>query len=485
MTNPRRQAAREILRRRSVRKSLHEWSVHCGYQPARHHSLIIGELEALARGEFDRLAVSAPPGSAKTTYASHLFPPWYLARNPEHLVLSGSHTQDFAERKIGRKVRNLVERHSGTLGISLDPTSKSMSDWALTSGGGYRAVGVGVAVAGERADLGLVEDPFARWEDAQRPLVQEEAWEWYTGDFVPRLKPNAKRVIIMTRFNELDLLGRVIERDEALGFKWRHIRLPMLAEEDDPLGREVGERLWPEWFTEEQVVEARSNAQKWVALYQQRPSAETGDYFKAEWLKPYTDQPDRKTMRIYGASDYATTSQGGDFTVHVIIGMDPSGRMYLLDLWRKQTASDEWIEAFCDLVIKWKPMSWAEETGQIKASLGPFIDRRQRERRAYCARETFPTRGDKSVRAQSIRGRMGLEGLYVPVNAPWYPDFRAELVSFPYGRHDDIADALGLAGQLLDKMMRGPVLRLVEKPKVDRWDRVFGRDDGEQNWKTM
>ena len=124
--------------------------------------------------------------------------------------------------------------------------------------------------------------------------MQEEAWEWYDGDFVPRLKPNAKRVIIMTRFNEFDLLGRVMERDEALGFKWRHIRLPMIAEDDDPLGRQPGERLWPEWFTEEQVIEARSNPHKWIALYQQSPSPESGDYFKAEWLKPYTHGPDRE-----------------------------------------------------------------------------------------------------------------------------------------------------------------------------------------------
>ena len=344
MSSHRASAARALLRRKAIRGSLTEWCRHCGFEPALHHQLIIQELEALERGEFDRLAVSAPPGSAKTTYVSHLFAPWYLARNPDKLVLSGSHTQEFAERKIGRKVRNLIEAHGRVLGLELDPSSKSMADWALTTGGGYRAVGVGVAVAGERADLGLIEDPFARWEDAQRLLVQEEAWEWYEGDFVPRLKPGAKRILIMTRFHELDLLGRVQERDEALGFKWRHIRLPMIAEDDDPIGRQPGERLWPEWFTEEQVLEARSNPHKWIALYQQRPSPESGDYFKAEWLKPYTTLPDLKTLRIYGGSDYAVTADGGDYTVHVVVGLDPEGKMYLLDLWRQRASSDEWVE---------------------------------------------------------------------------------------------------------------------------------------------
>ena len=112
-------------------------------------------------------------------------------------------------------------------------------------------------------------------------------------------------------------------------------------------------------------------------------------------------------------------------------------------------------DAFCDLVKEWKPLSWAEEQGQIKASVGPFLDRRQIERKAYVARENFPTRGDKTVRAQSIRGRMALEGLYVPERAPWYANFRAELLSFPAGKHDDICDALGLIGQLLDQMVVG------------------------------
>jgi hypothetical protein len=88
------------------------------------------------------------------------------------------------------------------------------------------------------------------------------------------------------------------------------------------------------------------------------------------------------------------------------LGVDPEGKPYLLDLWRKQAAADEWVEAFCDLVIEHKPMEWAEETGQIKAGVGPFLTRRQRERRAYVARTAFPTRGDKSVRAQSFRATL-------------------------------------------------------------------------------
>ena len=157
-------------------------------------------------------------------------------------------------------------------------------------------------------------------------------------------------------------------------------------------------------------------------------------------------------MRIFGASDYAVTEAGGDWTVHVIIGVDMDDRLWLLDLWRGQTASDEWVETWCDLVKEWKPIEWAEETGQIKSGVGPFLTRRALERKAFCFRRQFPTRGDKAVRAQSIRGRMAMQGLNVPADAPWLTDFKRELMSFPAGRHDDQVDALGLAGQLLDHM---------------------------------
>src|SRR5690606_5937361 len=154
-----------------------------------------------------------------------------------------------------------------------------------------------------------------------------------------------------------------------------------------------------EWYNAETLERIRSaiGPRDWSALYQQRPAPEDGDYFKADWFRPYVSVPDLKTLGVYGGSDYAVTAGGGDYSVHAVVGVDPEGRMYLLDLWRKQSASDEWVETFCDLVLKWKPLEWAEEQGQIRAGVGPYLDRRQRERQAYVYRRAFPTRGDKAV----------------------------------------------------------------------------------------
>ncbi|MDQ8732590.1 phage terminase large subunit [Bradyrhizobium sp. LHD-71] len=147
-----------------------------------------------------------------------------------------------------------------------------------------------------------------------------------------------------------------------------------------------------------------------------------------------------------------------------------------------EAAADEWIEAFGDLVLKWKPIGWAEEQGQIRAGVGPFLEKRLSERRAFVAREQFAARGDKAVRAQSIRGRMALEGLYVPAAAPWLADFRAELLGFPAGRHDDQVDALGLVGQLLDRMVSAAKPQQIVRPMRDRWNSTRADAAG---WKVV
>ena len=445
------QAAAELLRRRRIRASLTEWCRLNGYEPARHHELIIAELEAIARGEIDRLALFLPPGSAKSTYGSVLFPPWYLARRPDAAIIAASHTAELAER-WGRKVRNLIAEHSLELGISVAGDNKAAGRWETSAGGEYFAAGVGGAIAGRRADLAVIDDPVRSREDADSKKVRDAQWDWYKFDLLTRLKPGAAIVLIQTRWHEDDLAGRILSEE---GDRWRVISLPMEAEDNDPLGRSPGDPLWPEWFTDQMRSDAKRDPRVWSALYQQRPVPDDGAYFLRDWLRPVDRLPPVETLRVYGGSDYAVTADGGDYTVHVVVGVDPEDRIYVLDVWRRQAASDEWVEAWCDLVRKWRPIEWAEETGQIKAGVGPFLDRRARERKAYCYRRQFPTRGDKAVRAQSIRGRAAMGGLYLPISAPWRAEFESELLRFPAGVHDDQVDALGLVGQLLDTMLSG------------------------------
>lgn len=467
-----------LIQRRSIRASLTDWCRYRGFEPAAHHRLIIGELEAVARGEVDRLALFLPPGSAKSTYGSVLFPPWFLAADPSRALIAASHTSELAER-WGRRVRNMIAEDRMILGYGVADDNKAAGRWETTGGGEYYAAGVGGSITGRRADLAIIDDPIRGREDADSKLVRDKQYDWYRFDLETRLKPGGSVILIQTRWHEDDLAGRLLAEEPH---RWRVVRLPMEAEEDDPLGRQPGEPLWPEWYTDEMRAGAKRDSRLWTALYQQRPAPEEGDYFRSDWFRAYDKTPARETLRIYGASDYAVTSNGGDYTVHVVVGLDPDGRMYLLDLWRKQASSDEWVEAFCDLVLKWRPIGWAEEQGQIRAGIGPYLDRRQRERQAWVARSMFPTRGDKATRAQSIRGRMANGGLYVPAGAGWQADFKAELLSFPAGVHDDQVDALGLVGQLLDRMQSGNKPSPTTKPKRDRYDR---EETNEASWKTV
>ena len=426
-------------------------------EPAAHHRLLIGTLERVARGELKRVMFFLPPGAAKSTYASVLFPPWYMGRNPTHSVILASHMRELAER-FGRRVRNITASapYRDVFGFGLAPDSGAAGRWENQRGGEFYAVGVDSSVTGRRADLGIIDDPVKGRGEADSPTVRQHTWDWYKADFWTRLKPNAALLYIGTRWHDDDLAGRLIEEMKAGGEEWEIISLPAIAKDGDPLGRAPGERLWPEWFTDEMFETARRDTRNWSALYQQEPMPESGDFFKAEWIRYYDRAPPREELRTYGASDYAVTSEGGDYTVHLVAGVDPDDDIYLLDLWRGQTASDQWIETLLDLMERWKTLEWAEEVGQIRKGVGPFIVKRQRERRIYNYRKQFSTSGgDKAVRAQPIRGRMAMGKVYFPARAPWTAELVNEMLRFPAGTHDDQVDALALVGRMLGELVAG------------------------------
>jgi predicted phage terminase large subunit-like protein len=489
------QAAQELLRRRRARKSLIDYAKYIevpgaplteenendadgAFRPvetviAPHHEIILNATQRCIQRPSGRTMLFLPPGSAKSTYATVVAPTWALGTTPGFKVITASYGSDLT-KKFGRRMRSIVKQpaFSTLFNTTLSADNAAADEWSLENGSEFMGGGILSGITGNRADFIPIDDPIKGRQEADSEIIQKRTMEEYQDSILTRLKPHGSLMITQTRWSPMDLAGQILPEDYdgrsgmiecRDGNTWEVICIPAQAERhDDPLGRQVGEYIWPEWFPESHWETFKRIPRTWSALYQQRPSPETGDYFKKEWIHEVDHVPPRETLRIYGGSDYAVTQNGGDYTVHAVIGVDPSNRLFLLDLWRQQASSDKWVESFCDLVRKWKPIGWAEETGQIKSGVGPFLVRSMLEKGAYVAREQFPTRGDKAIRAQSFRGRIANTGLHILSSAEWKSDLISEMMSFPVGVHDDQVDALGLVGQLLDRMMAGEPERPVE-----------------------
>jgi predicted phage terminase large subunit-like protein len=419
-----------------------------GFKPARHHLLLIEHLERVSRGEILNLMVCMPPGSAKSTYSSVEFVPWFMGVNAGLSVIAASHTQELAER-FGRRARNIAmgDTFSAAFGQSVAGDSAAAGRWETTLKGEYFAAGVGGSITGRRADLGLIDDPVKSREDADSERSREKAWDWYVNDFLTRLKPGARQVIVMTRWHEDDLGGRILARERD---KWTVLELPMEAMRDDPLGREPGQLLWPEWFTGEMVTRAKQDARSWNALYQQQPASEDGDYFKFDWFQEYEQKPDN--LRVFMASDFAVTDGKGDYTEHGVIGIDNNDNMYLLDWWYGQTTSDVWIDQLCTMFLEHAPICWFGEAGPIRRAIEPYLMRRIQERQAYSRIEWLASISDKETRARGFQARAASGKVFVPKNALWKSHVVGQLAKFPAGKHDDAVDVCSLVGRGLQYM---------------------------------
>jgi hypothetical protein len=224
-------ATDELARRRRVRSSMEELSKICELTPAAHHLYVMKHLEQVTRGELDRLLISAPPGSAKSTLASVFFPAFFLAQHREAQVITASHTQDLAER-FGRRVRNLISEHAAVLGLQLSDDSQAAGRWSLKSGGSLFAIGASGALAGYRGDLIVLDDVYRSMEDAYSDSTRQRISDWFYGEVLPRARPGCRVVGIGTRFHHADLFAEL----EASG-RYRVIKLSAIAEEGDELGR--------------------------------------------------------------------------------------------------------------------------------------------------------------------------------------------------------------------------------------------------------
>ena len=431
-------------------------------QQAEHHRIILAEMQRCMMTPHGRLMVMAPPGSAKSTYASVVAPTWYLGTQRDRRVILASYGDDLA-RRHGRRTRQLLRsaEAQAILRCTLHSESRAADEFALTNGSEYIACGIMGGVTGNRAHGIVIDDPIKGREAADSQIVRDKTHAAYEDDLLTRLIPGGWVVLINTRWNENDPCGRILPADWSGesgdiacrdGNTWRVVCLQAECQTaSDPLKRNIGTMLWPEWFDDRHWSQFRLNRRTWSSLYQQRPAPDEGILFRQADMAHYEKLPDG--LRIIGASDYAATPDGGDWTEHGVCGIAPDGTLYLIDWWRGQTGPEEWIERQIDLIARHKPLAWFGETGPLRRATEGRLRQRMIDRHAMCRVEWLPHIGDKATKAQSIIATAGMGRLLWP-RAAWGPELQRQCLVFPAGSPDDGVDTLGLIGRGADTIGR-------------------------------
>jgi predicted phage terminase large subunit-like protein len=427
---------------------------------AAHHKLILREMQRCMETRHGRLMIMAPPGSAKSTYASVVAPSWFLGREPDRRVILASYGDDLAKRH-GRRTRQLLRspEASSILQCTLDPESRAADEFGLTNGSEYLAGGLLSGITGNRAHVVGIDDPIKGRQEADSQTTRDRAWDAYQDDLLTRLVPGGSVFIINTRWHEDDLCGRILPPDWAGesgdiecrdGNTWRVLCLQAECQtKSDPLSRKVGDMLWTEWFDDKHWSQFRLNRRTWSSLYQQVPAPAEGILFRKDDMVTYEKAASQ--LLVIGASDHAVTPDDGDWTEHGVAGIAGDGSLYLLDWWRGQTGPEEWIEKHIDMVARWKPLAWFGEMGPIRRATEGRIRQRMVDRKAMCRMEWLPHIGDKPTKAQSIIATAGMGRLWWP-RAAWVAELQRQCLVFPAGSPDDGVDTLAMLGRGADTL---------------------------------
>lgn len=474
------QLQNELIRRQLARESIDDFANYMSssqhldflYPPAKHHRLITRALDQLLLPPEDpghprdrwgepvtRLLITAPPGSAKSTYISVQFATYYLARNPTHHILCSSNIDDLAE-SFNRRRRSacMSQEWANIAGTTLNPEARGVERFYASEGGSIMAAGVGKAIVGIRSNLNILDDPIKSWEQSQSETQLSKIWDWYEGEYRNRLVPDGLEVMMHQRWSRNDPAGvllRLIKSGEERG--WMVLNLPLVApeavEEPDPVGRQPGETLWPEWYTAKQLTEWQRDPTKWAALYQQHPLDEEGAWVGQEhiqYLQPaeWRQLQANNEYKYLAAGDLALSVNKGDWTVFGIVAIAPNRDLIICDIRRKQQAVEKSVDSLYELNDTYRPVGWLlDDDNATKVFERLVYETARSQTRTPPALDLMPMRGrDKEIRAAAIRGYFRSKRVWIVNDSRWAPDLVREILAFP-GEPDDQIDMLGLIGR--------------------------------------
>lgn len=453
---------RELILRELSRRKLLMFSAKVDplWQNNWHLDVLAHALERVEKGDLKRLIVSMPPRHGKSQLTSINFPAWYLGRNPRDEIVVASYTGELAI-EFGRKTRDLLdhELYKPIFSTKLNQGSQSAQRWNTDAGGGYFAVGVGGSLTGRGAKILIIDDILSGREDAESQAQRERVWNWYTSTAYTRLAPGGAVVIVMTRWHDDDLVGRLLqqeqkERDKPGGpdsdfIPWEVISFPAIAEEDEP-HRISGEALWPARFPLSQLQNIRGTigTYEWSALYQQDPLDAGSQEFKREMFQYKTLQEvQKKSTRNFLTIDPAVSKKDSadntGFTVNLV---DSENRWHFIS-WKEKLSPGDLIAKLFDLQDKWKLESIGIEHGMYSMVVKPFLQNEMMKRQKFLRIVELQHNGAaKEIRIRALLPRyeansiVHIEGLC--------NDLEDELLRFPKARHDDVSDSASYQVQL-------------------------------------
>ena len=413
--------------------------VHRGlYQHFKHTLYLCKVLQEIADGEQKRIIVTMPPRHSKSMSITETFPSFFLGKNPNKRVITTAYGDSLA-RKFGRLNKSKIDEYGEELfGLTLNDENASNNNWGLKGfRGGQISTGIGGSITGEGADLLIVDDPYKNHEMAFSEVQREKVFNEWQNTLLTRLHKGASVIVVQTRWHEDDLVGRLLKAEPE---KWDLINFPAIAEDHDILKREIGDPLCPELGFDEEWAENKHfevGSKVWASLYQQRPSPESGDFFKRDWIQFYKVLPELEEIMISVDASFKD-KKGSDFCVIQVWGKKGANK-YLIDQVRDRMAFPATVAAIRSVAAKY-PKAHAKLI-EDKANGTAVIDYLKNEITGMIPVEP---QGGKEIRASAISPQWEAGNVYLPhpSNAFWINDFIEELVQFPNAKHDDMVDAM-------------------------------------------
>jgi predicted phage terminase large subunit-like protein len=405
------------------------------------------------------LVIEAPPRHGKSELISRYLPAWYLGVYPDRRVILAGYGATFA-RSWGRKARALLLEHGrGWFGIEVSRDQWAASDWGLRGReGGMLTAGVGGPLTGRGAHLLIVDDPVKNSDQARSPTIRDHQWDWWQSTASTRLEPGGCAIIIATRWHHDDLSGRLIRAARTGdGTLIRRLRLPAIAEENDPLGRAPGEALWPERWPIARLEKLRveKEAEWWQALYQQRPgrsprSTWPESYFGRHlWAGTFPGIFDVSALAV----DPSKGGARGDYSAIIFAGL--SGGLAWIDASIERRPPEETVGDAIDMALRYAPHVVAVESNAFQYLLAPEFDRQCRERRVPpLPLQLINQIGSKELRIRRL-GSYLMRGKLRLCDTAGCRLLVQQLRDFPLSDHDDGPDALELAMRMLFFLVSG------------------------------